>query len=564
MKAKLFIASAAIASMLLTACSSGSKFSAENFNVTPTPLNYAAGEVPATINILIPSRAVKKNAIVTFTPELRWGNESATSNSAIVQGEKVEANNQIISYKNGGHTSLRVIYPFVSGMESCDLYMTFDVQKGKKHKSLPAIKIGYGTQCTAALVSRTAGTISPAVAEDGFQRITNKRQDATIKFLVAQANLRDSELNSANMKDFIATLKNIKSDEESIVLRNIDVDAYASPEGGFDFNKKLAERRSKVSELYIENQLRKNSLSTDVDTKYTAEDWEGFQTLVSQSNLADKELILRVLSMYTDPEEREREIRNVASVYTELAEAVLPELRRARLTINYEVIGRSDAEILSTLKSSPSDLSIEEMLYAANILLEDDAEKMSLYNQITERFPEDYRAYNNIACLEMHHNDLDKAQYYLRRALALKADAAEPNANMAILAMQDGDISNAEVYTAKATGAKNNDQLISSIYITQGKFTQAAARMEKTPCNTALLAQILSQDYSAAQKTIADIKTPGATTNYLRAVLGARMGDTDEIVKGISACKAIDSNFAQRALRDIEFQNYRSLVESLF
>lgn len=564
MKAKLFISSAVIASLLFTACSSGSKFSAENFNVTPTPLNYAAGEVPATINILIPSRAVKKKAVVTFTPELRWNNQTVTSNSAVVQGEKVEANHQIVSYKNGGHTSLRVAFPFVSGMESCDLYMTFDEQKGKKHKSLPAIKIGYGTQCTAALVSRTAGTISPAVAPDDFQRVVNKRQDATIKFLVAQANLRNSELNSITMMDFIETLKNIKSEEESIVLRNIDVDAYASPEGGFDFNKKLAERRSKVSELFIEEQLRKNSLSTDVDTKYTAEDWEGFQTLVSQSNLADKDLILRVLSMYSDPEEREREIRNIATVYTELADAVLPELRRARLSINYEVIGKSDTEILSMLRTAPQDLSLEEMLYAANILLEEDTEKINLYNKIISLYPNDYRAYNNIACLYMHQNNLDKAQYNLRQALSLNASAAEPNANMAILAMQDGDISNAEIYTAKATGASNTDQLIGSIYISQGKFTQAAARLEKTPSNTALLAQILAQDYSAAKKTLAEMKVYGATTNYLRAVLGARMGDTDEIVKGISACKAIDSNLAKRAVRDIEFQNYRSIVESLF
>ena len=381
----------AASAILLCGCSSMGKFTADNFTVTPTPLEYVAGEVPTTISVNLPAKFMNKKAVVTCTPVLRWQGGEQAGASATFQGEKVEANHQIISYKNGGRATLRTTFPFVEGMENCDLIMRFNGQKGSKALRLPDVKIGYGTICSPALVSQTVRSASLAIGADQFRRVISQKQAATIKFLIAQSNLRGSELNSQNVQDFIKTLRNIKSDEESLVLNNVEVSAYASPDGKYSFNEKLAERRGQTGENYVKEQLKKNRLDGPVDTKYTAEDWEGFQELVSQSNLQDKELILRVLSMYDDPEQREREIQNIATVYSELADAVLPELRRARMTINYDVIGRSDDQIMQLInEGQEKQLSVEELLYAANLLADDGGTKTNILERITELYPNDY------------------------------------------------------------------------------------------------------------------------------------------------------------------------------
>ena len=217
--------------LMLSSCGKLKDFAADNFTVTPTPLECVGGEVPATISANIPAKFMKKKAVVTCTPVLRWDGGEKAGAGLTLQGEKVEANNQIISYKNGGHATLRTAFPFVEGMEKSELFMTFDAKVGKKTVSLPDVKIGYGTNCTSNLVSECVKSSNNGIAPDNFQRVIAHKQSAVIKFLIGQANLRGSELNSSNVKDFIATLKNIKSDEESLVLNNIEVSAYASPEG---------------------------------------------------------------------------------------------------------------------------------------------------------------------------------------------------------------------------------------------------------------------------------------------------------------------------------------------
>ena len=551
------------AGIVLSGCSGMKKFSDKNFTVTPTPLEYIGGEVPATISVNVPPKFMKKKVVVSLIPTLRWDGGEATGNGTALQGEKVEENNQIISYKNGGNATLRTAFPFEKGMEKSELFMTFKARKGKKEIQLPDVKIGYGTQCTAALVSETAATANAGLGQDDFQRVINQKQSATIKFLIAQSNLRGNQLNSQNVKDFIKTLRNIKNDKESLVLNNVEVSAYASPDGAYGFNEKLAERRGKVSEGYVNKQLRNHKLDTDVDMKYTAEDWDGFKELVSQSELQDKDLILRVLSMYSDPEQREREIHNIASVYSELASAILPELRRARMTINYDVIGRSDEQILSTLAAKPTDLNVEEMLYAANILQKNNNEKEQTYKTIAAQYPNDYRAYNNLAILAMQNGNTDEAQNYLRQALAHNASAPEANANLGLLALENGNIKDAELYLSKASGSNNFDEAMGNLYIAQGKYNLAATKLEKSATNSALLANILSEDYASAQKVLAAIKNPNAMTQYLKAVLGARMNNESAIREGLSAAKQLDSNMSQRAKNDIEFARYASLLNQI-
>jgi Flp pilus assembly protein TadD len=546
----------AVAAVLLTGCGKQKAFVSDNFAVSPTPLEYVAGEVPATISINVPAKVMPKKAIVACTPVLKWNGGAAAGESFTLQGEKVEANNTIISYKNGGHATMRFCVPFQEGMEKSELFMQFSAHKGKKVLKMPTVKIGYGTQYTAALITRTAKTANFGLAPDNFQRVISQKQEAAVKFLIGQANLRGSELNSQTIQDFIKTLKNIKNDEESLVLNNIEVSAYASPDGAYALNEKLAEKRSSVSEGYVNQQLKQQKLDTYVDTKFTAEDWEGFQALVTASNLPDKDIILRVLSMYEDPEQREREIRNVAIVYKELADAVLPELRRARMVINYDVIGRSDDAILALVDSDPAKLSLEEMLYAANILVTSDAQKQAILSNAVKYYPNNYRAYNNLGMLAMRQGDNDKAQGYLRQALGIDANAPEPNVNLGMLALQNGQFKDAEMYIAKGVGANNFEEALGHLYVAQGKYNQASTKFAKSGNNSAALAYILSQDYAEASKTLTGIKNPDATTYYLRAILAARMQQSADVKENIAKAIALDPSLTQRAANDAEFSDY--------
>ena len=556
MRKNCYLLIAAASLMMFASCGKLGKFTADNFTVTPTPLECAGGEVPVTVSANIPAKFMKKKAVVTCTPVLRWNGGESVGASATFQGEKVEANNQIISYDNGGHATLRTSFPFQSGMEQSELFMTFNAKVGKKNVNLPEVKIGYGTVCTANLVSECVKSANNGIAPDNFQRVINQKQAATIKFLIGQANLRGSELNSSNVKDFIATLKNIKSDEESLVLNNIEVSAYASPDGKLSFNEKLAERREQTSSSFVKEQLRKTKLDTNVDTEYTAEDWEGFQELVSQSNLDDKDLILRVLSMYKDPEQREEEIKNIATVYKELADAVMPELRRARMTINYDVIGRSDAEILSTFASEPNKLSVEEMVYAANILADNDAKKESFLKQAVNTYPSDYRAYNNLAELAMRKGDYTTATSYINEALRKNPNAAEANVNLGLIALKDGQIKDAEVYLSKGAKSSNIKEALGNLYIAQGKYNLAAQNLAGVSTNSAALAQILTKDYNAAKTTLDKIKNADAMTSYLKAVLAARMGNKADVLSNLEKAKALDASLAEKAAKDVEFEKY--------
>ena len=562
-KNKFFLLSAAASVVLLASCGGFGKITSEDFTVTPTPLEYVNGKVPATISANIPAKFMPKNGVVTCTPVLKWDGGQAVGQSATFQGEKVEGNNTIISYKNGGTATMRVSYPYQIPMAKSELYMQFNAKKGSKEVKVPEVKIGYGIVATAALVSEAARTSGQSVAADKFQRIISQKQEAAVKFLINQANLRGSELNSSNVKDFIAKMKEIKNDTKNLSLKNVEVSAYASPDGKYDLNEKLAEKRGNVSEDYVNKQLKAQQLNTNVDTKYTAEDWDGFKELVSQSNLQDKEVILRVLSMYQDPEQREQEIKNVATVYKELADAVLPELRRSRMTINYDVIGRSDAEIVEQFKSDASKLSVEELLYAGNRLTTNNAEKNAYYQKATELYPNDYRAYNNLGVVAMRQGETSKAAGYFKQALTKNINAPEPNANMSTIELINSNFGAAEVYTAKGVTAPAADETQGNVLIAQGKYDQAAAKLSSSNTNSAALAQILAKNYSAANKTLDNIKDPNALTFYLKAIVGARQNQESVVLTNLKQAVQKDASYKAKAQNDCEFINFPDAIKAL-
>ena len=557
-KSILFAGMAVVLSM--TSCSK-LKLTADNFKVTPTPLEEVGGQVPATITANFPEKCIPKKAVVTVTPVLKYEGGEAASESATFQGQKVEGNGTSVQYKVGGTYNMKANWAYQDAMLKSDLYARFDAKVGKKAKQLPDVKIGYGILATSQLLRYT--TVTGAVAPDAYQRIIAQKQEANIKFLINQANLRTSETGSVSIQDLVKILKEINDNNETRALQGIEVSAYASPDGKYDFNEKLAEKRQDVSDKFLKGQLKKIGMKADVNTKYTAEDWDGFQQLISQSNLQDKEVILRVLSMYQDPEEREQQIRNMSSVYTEIADGILPELRRARLLVNYDVIGRSDEQIIAQFNEDPNKLSVEEMLYGGNRLMTDPAQKAAWYAKTQEIYPSDYRAFNNQAQLAIMSGDNQQAEAYLNKAAAINANAPEVNANKAILAMKSGDIAAAEQYMGKASGADSYQEVQGALNIAKGNYAQADRNLAGVNTNGAALAQIQAKNYVAARNTLANVKDQSAVTSYLKAVLGARTNDSAAVANGLKEAIAKDPSFAKRALNDVEFANYANVVESV-
>lgn len=553
-KIKLFLLSAVAVMLLGTSCSSGlDELSADNFNIVPNPLETNAGQVPTTINGTFPEKYLKKKAVITVTPELRYGNGQVTKGtSATFQGEKVNGNDQTISYKLGGNYTMKTSYTYEDAMHKSELYLTFDATVGSKSVSVPEVKVADGIIATSELwkvtildgVVGSKGTSSlgaGSIATDSYQRIIAQKQESNIKFLIQQANIRKSELKGNSVSEFVALIKDINSNSETLELTNIEVSAYASPDGGLDLNEKLAGERGANSEKYVKSQLKGTNLSgASVETTYTAEDWEGFQELVQASDIQDKDVILRVLSMYSDPEEREQQIKNISSAFKELADGILPELRRARLTINYNTIGRSDEQITAQYAEDASQLSIEELLYAAS-LTDDAAKKEEIYKKAIELYPNDARAYNNVAALEYAKGNYSEAKKYAKKAISIDSSSAEANANLALLALQEGDITSAQSYLAKAQGADGYQEILGNLDIAQGKYAQAVKDFGAVNSNSAALAKILTEDYAGATSTLSKVNPANATTSYLKGIVNARQGNSSAATTAAEAAVSQDA-----------------------
>lgn len=548
----LFLSAASL--LLMTSCSKLGPLSADNFTVVPNPLETQAGQVPATINGTFPEKYMKKKAVVTVTPELRYADgQVAKGQSATFQGEKVMGNDQTISYKVGGRYTMKTAFDYVPEMQKSEMYLTFDARIGKKQQKVPAVKVANGVIATSELYRKTLASENGCIAPDTFQRVNEKKQEANIKFLINQANIRKSELKNNSVKEFVEMLKKINADREGFNVQNVEIQAYASPEGGVKLNDKLAGNRKNESEKYVKNTLKRTKVNAGIDAHYTAQDWDGFQKLVAASNLQDKEVILRVLSMYEDPQEREQQIRNMSAGFRELADGILPELRRSRLIINYETIGRSDEQIKAQYSEDASKLSADELLYSAT-LDEPVAKQEEIYKKTAETYPNDYRAYNNLAALALAKGDTAKAREYAQKAASLGANTPEAQANLGLLSLIDGNVQDAERAIAKSSGSESVNQAIGTLAIAKGDYAQAEKAFAKVNSNTAALAQLLNKNYDAAAKTLDRVENPNAMTDYLHAVVAARRGNKFAASSYLKEALQKDPSLKKYAENDLELQ----------
>ncbi len=556
MKNKFIYSALAIAVIGLSGCSKKlNEFKSDYFTTNPTPLEVVGQNVPATITATIPAKYFLKNAKVTVTPILLWG-ETGEAKSApyIVQGEDVRANGYVVSYEHGGAVNIPFMVKYQPEMAKSDLFLDFEVDQNGKIYALPRVKVGYGVIATSTLAS--AETVTPAVAKDNFQKVINEKYSADIHFLINQANVRASETEKSEYIDLNKKLVEAAADPRQ-EIEGLKINSFASPEGKLDFNENLAEKREKNTTDYVANQLKKDKITEfgELTSAFTAEDWDGFKELVEKSDIQDKALILDVLSMYSDPELREQEIRNLSTVFDELADQILPQLRYSRIQASINVIGKSDEELVNLFNSDTKALTVDEILYIAT-LTDDNYKKMEVYNKACEVYPNDYRCFNNLALTQFVDGDYDAAKANFDYAARLNPNSKEVEMNRGLIDMLEGNFNNANEKFGAAAGVPELDDALGVLYLQQGDVNTALRMFGDNKTNNAALAQILAGDYSKAKNTLAAINNPDATTYYLTAVLGARTNNENMVITNLRQAIRLDENMRQRAINDLEFAKF--------
>lgn len=556
MRTKSSLAIAALAlGLLATGCSKKlAQPKAEYFNLNPSPLEASASQVPGTVVGKIPANYFQRNAQLVITPVLSFNGKEVKAPASIYQGEKVRGNNPVVNYEYGGTINVPLLFEYEPGMEQADVVLQFQGRNGSKTYALNPVTIGHGINTTALLA--TPSGINPSIAPDKFQKVITEKYDADIMFLINQANIRDNQLRSNDMRKFNADVK-AASNDSTRRIEEINISSYASPEGGVELNERLAANREANTSAYLKNQLKRDKITDfgELTANFTAQDWEGFQRLVAESNIQDKDLVLSVLSMYKDPEQREREIRNLSSVFDQLADEILPQLRYSRITATVSVIGKSDEEIAALYASDPTKLTADELLYYAT-LTDDNGKRTQIYDTTVRLYPNDYRAYNNLGALQLADGDISAARANFAEANRLNRSNPEAKANEAIIKMINGDLNNANALLGEAAGADMLPDALGTYNLLKGNNAAAATAFGDTKSNNAAVAQILTKDYAKAKQTLSGITAPDATTYYLMAVVGARTNNDSMVRTNLRQAVRLNPELANRARTDIEFADY--------
>ena len=556
MRKQLFFAVSLFIAFVLSSCSKDMvALDPSMFKCNPNPLEVKGGKIDATITGTFPVKYFTKNATVTVTPVLKFEGKEVKGTPVTFQGEKVVGNDQTISFKTGGSYTIKTSFNYVPEMAKSELYLEFNIATKKKTYQIPSVKVADGVVATSQLVSSSAKEIAPVILADKFQRVIQEMQEADIMFLIQKSELRKSETKSGDIVDLTNKIKAVKESTNKQVAA-FEVSGYASPDGGIDLNTNLAEKREKVTIDFLNKELKKLKTSVTMDTKFTAEDWAGFQSLMEKSDIQDKQVILRVLSMYTDPEQREREIKNLSVAFKKIAEEILPQLRRSRMKLTVDVTGKSDAEITKLAKEDASKLSVEELIFAAT-LTNDLSEKAAIYKKVTELYPNDARGFNNLGAVNFQQGNVDDAARYFAKALEIDPKSADINFNAGAASFAKGDVAKAEESFGKAAGTSANlNQALGSVNVVKGDYSKAKTFFGSTATNNAALVQILNTDYNGARKTLAAVAQPNAMTSYLAAIVGARTNDRDAVYSNLKSAVKQDSSLALKAVKDIEFSKF--------
>ena len=536
--------------LMLAACGNPSKMAklAEMVNTecTPEVLEAVNGKIAAQYTVEFPAKYFLSEAILDVTPVMVYAGGEVAGPVFTLQGDKVMDNNNVISYKNGGKASRTVVFDYKPGMEKAVLELratVYNSSKTRKFEFPINYRIADGTNCTYMLVKLEG---APSMEADNYQKIIRETKESQILYTINQSNVRNNQLKSEQMKEYQEFLTAADKDERRTIVSN-DIIAYASPDGSLNLNNKLSENRAKSAEKAFVKVISKKAKVKDVPVNVSqiSEDWEGFQELVAASDIQDKELILRVLSMYSDPVVREREIKNMSAVFQTLANEVLPALRRARLIANVDYKNWTDEELTQLINDNINELDEEALLYGAT-LFDKASAKAEIYKAAAKNYNSS-RAYNNLAALSLKEGKTADAKGYLAK---MNNKTASYYNNMAVVAMQEGNFDAAAENLAKAGDLKEAKENMGALLILKGDYKGAVAALNGANSYNEALANVLTNNLSKASSILANGKC--ACKSYLKAIIAARQGNNSQAKELLEVAKK-DEKLAKRAANDIEF-----------
>jgi tetratricopeptide (TPR) repeat protein len=559
---KLFITTISTA-MVMAGCGGLGKMvknaNTITYDVSPKPLEMHGDSIAISITGKYPPKFFHKNAQVAVTPVLKYGDSEREFRSVNFKGEKSPAEGTVINFEKGGSISYTDKIPYSPEMKVSELHLRANASIKTKSRELGTVKLADGVIVTPLLVMNDD---KPTLGVDKFTKTVPRVAESKINFLIQQSNIRATELTKPDMKALIDFIK--KGVAQGFIFNSVDVSAYASPDGEERLNAGLAERRAEETAKHLAAELRKlkvEAAKSDAFFKKTStpEDWDGFRTLVEQSEIKDKDLILRVLTMYQDPMQREQEIKNMAATYTVLADKILPELRRSKIRVNAEEKSRSDERILALVNTSPDSLSVEEILYAATLKSGLD-EKINIYRTSERLYPNDWRGANNVGYILLLQNNLNEAQSQFEKADRLSANNPAVKNNLGVIAHLKGDRRKAkELYAEAAAQDANAKYNLGIINIKSGDYSSAVANMIGVNTFNAALAKTLSGNNEGAKTTLdASPDKDSAMGLYLRAVIAARAGNASEVSSNLKAAISKDPSLREKAKTDLEFAKYKA------
>jgi hypothetical protein len=559
-----------LAAVLLSSCAGLQKMKKNankiNFKTTPEVLETHAGNVDVAVDGKFPAKYFNRKATLVATPVLKYEGGEKAFEPVTLQGEKVDANNKVIPYKSGGSFAYKGSIPYTQEMRMSNMEMRIKASKGKKSVDFAPIKLAPGVVATPTMVynvpspilgvrreKNTTGKYDPNI--DEFQRIVPDEYTADIHYLINKADIRPSELTTediAKLKQYNEAL----AKDPKRRLKNMEISSYASPDGALELNTKLAEQRQAASSKFLTKELKKEEVEAQFNTKFTPEDWQGFQELMAKSNIQDKELILRVLSMYTDPEVREREIKNISGAFTDVANQILPQLRRSKFTTSIELIGRSDEEIAALADSNPAQLNPAELLYAAT-LTQDLNKKLAIYNSFMKVYPQDWRGPNNAGFILVKQEKYADAKGLFEKAEKLNNNEPIIKNNLGVISLKDGDLAKAETYLGAASGAGDAvNQNLGILSIIKGNYPQAVKYLGDTDSPNTGLAKILAGDNNGALKSLESATGNNYMTDYYKAVVGARTAKENLMYESLEKVVKANPEMKKTIATDMEFAKY--------
>ena len=529
-----------------------------SYKVQPNPVETHGGEVEVTVSVDFPEKYFNKKAVVTATPVLKYEGGQTEFESFTLQGESVEANNKVISYDGGSHAHGPVKIPYSAEMLKSQLVMEMSAQIGDKDPlAIPGIPIATGVVATPTLVQVNPVAIAMS---DNFKRVVPETYSSEILFVINKYDVRNSELKKEDIKNFKSSVSSAAANER-IDVKGAKISAYASPDGALDLNTKLSDNRGKSAQKYLKKTLKKLDIDGSDAEQFlqvvsTAEDWDGFKKLMEESTIQDKELILRVLSMHSDPDVREKEIKNIAAAFKEIEVEVLPKLRRSQMFIDVEKVGWSDAELDSIVKTDADTLNIEELLYAAT-LTDDTQAKLDIYKKATEKYPECVRAINNVGYSLYKLGKVDEAKAAFDGAKAIKEDDIVKN-NLGVIALVKGDLATAEELFTSSMGAGDAvNYNLGIIKIKQGDYSAASNYFGNKASFNAALAQLCNGENEKAMTTLDNVgETDDALVYYLKAVVGARAGREETVLTNLRLAIEKDASLKAYVVKDVEFREF--------